>query len=175
MIEVRSMTLADVMSVVQRMRPLDIAGITATAGDIELEAFAVNRWQTDGPAWTVVDDGLPVAVGGLNFHTDWMSVAWFIATKDMHGQTWRKVVRHTRKVFARAIDPNFDLYRHRIEAHILADWPQARRFAESFGFVYEGTRRSAGQRGEDIQTWAITGPVKGAQWQTSSSSRTETT
>lgn len=163
MIELRTMTLADVLSVIQRMRPLDRAGTVATLGDIEDEAFAVHRWQSSGPAWSLVDGGLVVAVGGLNFASEWVAVAWLIGSRDMRGQSWRKVVAHSRKVLARATDPTFEHYRHRIEANVLADWPVAQRYAASFGLTLEGTRHGAGRNGEDMQMWAIVGPVKGSQ------------
>lgn len=163
MIEIRTMTLADAMSVIPRMRPNDRAGVTAMLGDIEDEAFAVHRWQSNGPAWAVVDDGLVVAVGGIAFHSDWLAVGWFIGSEDMRGQSWRKVVAQTRKVIAKASDPSFVHYRHRIEAHVLDSWPSAQRFAKAFGFEFEGTRRRAGRGGEDMQTWAIVGPVKGSE------------
>lgn len=161
MITVCQMSLADALSVISRMRGSDWRCLHALRGFMEPEAFAVDRWGTAGPAWAVFDGDVPVCIGGLSLHSDWMAVAWFIATDDMRPETWRKVVRHSRTVFQRAADPSFEHYRHRIEAHVMADWPQAQRFAHRLGFAYEGTRRGAGRCGEDFQTWAIVGPPKG--------------
>ena len=155
------MTLAHVMHVARNMRPLDIAGIEAILGDIGPDDLAVNRWSTHGPAWTVLDDGVPVAAGGIAFLSTWSAEAWFIGTKDLRPQSWRKAVAHTRTVLARAADPSFEHYKHRIEANVLADRQEAQRYAKHLGFVFEGTRRAAGRSGEDMQVWAIAGPVKG--------------
>lgn len=155
------MTLADALQVVQRMRPEDRHCVRAMLGDIEDEAFAVNRWQTNGPAWAVCDEsGAPVVIGGLTLHTDWLAVAWLLAVPGLSPQTWRKVVRLGRTVLGNAADPAHPQYRHRIEAHVLACWPEAARFAPRFGFQLEGARRGAGAGGEDIQMWAITGPAR---------------
>lgn len=157
------MALAHVMHVARIMRPLDIAGIRAFLGDIEPDELAVDRWSTNGPAWSVIDSGVPVAVGGLTFTSEWSAVAWFIASQSMRSQSWRKAVAHTRTVLAKAADPSFEHYKHRIEANVLADRPEAQRYAKHLGFVYEGTRRAAGRHGEDMQVWAIVGPVKGSE------------
>lgn len=156
----RTLTLDDALHVVRRMREADRRCVRAVLGDIEDEAFAVGRWQTTGPAWTVLQDGEPVAIGGLTLHTAWLAVPWLVATPDLRRETWRKLIRQGRTVLANASDPRHPQYRHRIEAHVLAEWPEAEAFAPRFGFVLEGTRRSAGRGGEDIQMWAITGPVK---------------
>lgn len=155
------MTMADALHVVQRMREQDRCCVRAMLGDIEDEAFAVNRWQTNGPAFTVCDDsGAPVLVGGLTLHSEWFAVAWLLAVPGIGAQTWRKVVRLGRTVLMNATDPQHPQYRHRIEAHVLAGWAEAERFAPRFGFRPEGVRRAAGSGGEDFQTWAIVGPVR---------------
>lgn len=167
MIIVCQMQLADAMSVIERMRPQDWDCLHSLRGFMSAEAFAVDRWGTDGPAWVVMDGALPVCVGGLTFHSEWLAVAWFIATPDMRPETWRKVIRHARTVFSKASDPSFEHYRHRIEAHVMADWAQAQNFAKRLGFSHEGARRAAGRCGEDIQTWAIVGPPRGKACPTS--------
>lgn len=157
---VRTLTLADALRVVQRMREQDRRCVRAILGDIEDEAFAVNRWQASGPAWTVLQDGEPAAVGGLTLHTGWLAVAWLLAVPGMRPETWRKLIRLGRTVLMNAADPRHPQYRHRIEAHVLAEWIEATRFAPRFGFQLEGARRGAGSGGEDIQTWAMVGPVR---------------
>jgi hypothetical protein len=155
------MTMADVLHVVQRMREQDRRCVHAMLGDIEDEAFAVNRWQTTGPAWAVCDEaGVPAVVGGLTLHNDWFAVAWLLAAPGLSPQTWRKVIRLGRTVLMNAANSRHAQYRHRIEAHVLAGWAEAERFAPRFGFRLEGVRRGAGSGGEDFQTWAIVGPVR---------------
>lgn len=156
------MTLEDVLYVARRMRALDRACITALLGQCDEEAFAIGRYNQDGPAWTVCDEaGEPLLVGGLAFHSAWCCVGWLIATDRMTGQAWRKLVRLARTVLASAADRANEQYKHRIEMHSLCGWRGAEALAERLGFKREGVRRAAGAAGEDVLTWAICGPVRG--------------
>lgn len=69
-------------------------------------------------------------------------------------ESWRKLVRATRTVICNALDPAHEHARHRVEAHVLANWPAARRLVRHLGFVHEGTCQRAGSGGEDIEIWA---------------------
>lgn len=159
---IRSMTLADAVLVCERMRALDAECLDAFVGSDDAEAFAVDRWRTNGPAWALCDArGMPCAIFGLTLHTSWMCVCWLIATDAMAPHLWRELIRHARTVHANVTDPTREQYRHRVEAHVLGTWDAARRFAGRLGFTHEGTRRAAGRGGQDIETWAIVGPVKG--------------
>lgn len=155
------LTLAESIEVVQSMRELDRRAVRALLGYIGEEEFAASRWSTDGPAWTVNQGGTPVAIGGLQFVNAWTGVFWFLATNRIAGQTWGKLLRHTRTVIANASNPAHEHYRHRIEAYTLDGWGGAERLVERLGFVHEGARRGAGSGGEDINTWVITGPARG--------------
>lgn len=44
----------------------------------------------------------------------------------------------------------------RTQAFVRSDWHKAHRFAECFGFKYEGTMKSFGKAGEDYDLYAIT-------------------
>jgi len=156
----QDLTLADALTVVDGMRQWDRRVVAAMLGDVGDEAFAVSRWQTDGPAWAVHQDGRPVALGGVSFQNDWAAVCWLIATDEITPQTWRKLARHARKVLANATSPAHEHYRHRVEAYTLGGWDAAAKFAQRFGFAHEGVRRGAGSGGEDLHMWAIVGPVK---------------
>lgn len=157
-VSLRDLTLDDALHVVRNMRPLDRAVITAMAGEIDDEAFAVNRWQSDGPAWSLAQDGEPVAVFGLQLPNAWTAVAWLICTPRIASQSWRKLVRHSRIVAANLMNPEHEAHRHRVEAHVMASWTEAAEFAHRLGFELEGTRRAAGCGGEDMQLWAMTWP-----------------
>jgi hypothetical protein len=158
-----ALTLAESLEVVRGMREWDRRAVRALLGDIGEEDFAASRWSTDGPAWTAHQAGEKVAIGGLQFVNAWIGVFWFLATDRIAGQTWGKLLRHTRTVIANASNPAHEHYRHRIEAYTLGGWGGAERLVERLGFVREGVRRGAGSGGEDINTWAITGPAKGAR------------
>lgn len=152
-----TLTLAHALHVIDRMRPMDRACAVAVLGlDWDREAFAVNRWQTDGPAWTMVGEGgEPLAVGGLSFSNAWTGVLWLICSDHLQGpQTWRKLLRHMGKVMRSALDPANPYARRRIEAHVLASWPEAQSLVRHLGMTLEGTRRGAGCGGEDLQIWA---------------------
>ena len=158
---IRTMTLADALSVCARMRERDRWCLHALMGDIEHEAFAVNRWQTTGPAWVMDDaDGVPLCIAGLSFSNDWTAVWWLIATDGMGANSWGKALAHARTVTRQIAHPRHEHYRHRVEAHVMADWPESQRWIQRLGFRHEGTRVAAGRGGEDVQTWVITGPAK---------------
>ncbi len=151
MVEIHKLTLADALFVVGNMRDEDRYCMKAVMGPVSDEVFAMNRYQTEGPAWSMVDDSGPVAIFGISLHTKWSGVAWLVATNAMTGESWRKLMRHCRTVLS-----NFETSPlHRIEAHVLADWPQAVVFAKRLGGELEGTRRSAGRNGQDVQMWSI--------------------
>lgn len=160
----RDLTIDDALHVVRAMRPQDRAGIVAMLGEIDDEVFAVNRWSTEGPAWTLARaDGEPLAIFGLQLPNAWTAVAWLVATSAMGPASWRKLVRHSRTVAANLMNPAHAAHRHRVEAHVMADWTEAQQFAQRLGFEMEGTRRAAGRQGEDVQIWAMVWPGKGSR------------
>ncbi len=160
-VELRTLTLADALAVCAGMRDLDRQCVRAVLGDISDEAMAANRWSTNGPAWTLAQDGQAVAIGGLSFINDWTAVPWMFATPMMRGYLWRKLMRHARIVLANAADPLHPQYRHRIEAQVLATWAEAGEFAQRMGLRFEGRRHAVGRCGEDVDVWVLIGPVKG--------------
>lgn len=152
---IRELTLADALHVVARMRQRDRAGFRAALGDLSDDEIAANRWQSHGPAWTLDVDGLPVAIAGVNFPNSWTGVMWLVVVDSLPLESWRKVLRQTRTVIANALNPSNEHGKRRIEAHVMADWPEAQELVRRLGFEFEGVRRCAGSGGEDIQVWAI--------------------
>lgn len=151
----RELTLQAALYVVRHMRANDRLCVEALIGEITDEEFAINRFQAYGPAWTILQDGEPVAIGGVTFGNDWIGVLWMLTTDRIDGQSWRKLIRLGRNIIANAMDPTNQHHKRRIEAHVLKGWDAAERFASHMGLQYEGTRRCAGYRGEDFETWAI--------------------
>ncbi len=144
--------LEDAILVAKDMRPEDRACLTALLGSASPEWFAVSRWQTDGPAWCLYQDEEPVAIFGISFQTKWSGTAWLTCRPHISHSSWRKLVRHCRTVAGNL--PNTDL--HRVEALVMEEWGEARKFARRLGFKLEGTRVMAGMNGENVQVWGLT-------------------
>lgn len=155
------LTLDDALTVVRGMREQDRRCVGAMLGPIDDEVFAVDRWQTHGPAWALRQDGQAVAIFGLQLPNAWTAVAWLLCTPAMSATSWRTLMRHCRKVAGKVLDPRHEQFRHRVEAYVMADWREAAGFAQRLGFEFEGTRRAAGKGGEDVQMWAMVWPGKG--------------
>jgi len=126
-------------------------------GDLNPDAFAVDRWQSADAGWTFLDDAGPLFIGGLTFSTAWSGTLWLIGHERvdaLNDQSWRKLVRQTRTVVSNALDPANPHARRRIDAHVMSGWPAARRLVQHLGFEHEGTCRHAGSGGEDFEIWA---------------------
>lgn len=148
----RTLSLADAVYVAERMRAQDRECLHACTNFTSDEAFAVNRWQTEGAAWTLLRDREPVAIGGVSFPVPWTGVFWLIATDAMRMAEWKKLVRHAHTVLR-----NASTQVPRLEAHVLATWPEAVSLAEHLGFQLEGVRRRAGRDGQDVLTFVHQG------------------
>lgn len=147
--ELKTLSLIDAVSVAKRMRHMDKICLEAATTIEDPEIFGLNRWQTDGAAWSLHDDsGVPIAMGGISMNVPWIGVAWFVATDQMTVESWKKLIRHSRTVFRNAAKAM-----PRIEAHVIEGWDSAKEYARRLGFEYEGTRYRAGRDGQDIHTY----------------------
>lgn len=146
-----TLSLSAAVHIVKNMRAQDRDCILVMTEGHTDESFAVNRWQTDGAAWHFLQDGIPVAMGGICQINPWTGVAWMVSTDGVSSESWKKLIRFSRKVFnnARKTIP-------RIEAHVLQGWEQAERYAPKMGFTYEGTRFKAARDGRNVLVFAIT-------------------
>lgn len=131
------------------MRPSDRAGVRAMLGDIPDDVFAINRWQTEGPAWHIEQEGEPVAIFGIQLQHQAAGTAWLVCTERM--QSFKKLLRHCRTVRENAFS---QAGMRRIDALVLADWHQAAGYAAKCGMEYEGLRRCVGVNGETFQQFA---------------------
>lgn len=152
---IRELTLADAMHVVSRMRQRDRDGFRAVLGEVSDDHIAANRWQCYGPAWVLDVDRRPSVIAGVNFLNDWTGFMWLVAVDGLRPESWRKVIRQTRTVISNALNPSNEHGKRRIEAHVMADWPEAQELVRRLGFEFEGVRRCAGFGGEDVQVWSI--------------------
>jgi hypothetical protein len=137
------------------MRQRDRECVAELLGDIDDEDFAIDRYRCYGPAWALVDDaGMPWAIAGLALINGWTGVFWLVVAEGLPLQSWRKLVRQARTILQNGLDPANEHGRHRIEAHVLASWPEAQALVEQLGMRNEGTRRAATRSGRDLQVWA---------------------
>ncbi len=147
-----TLTLAGALAVVGGIRADDARCIALVSGAPAGEAFALNRWQSDGPAWQFLQDGKFVAMGGISVHAPWYGVVWLVFADGISPHSWRKIIRFANKVLTNA--------RHqlrRIEANVLDDWKQAEKFARAMGFEHEGTRHHAASNGQSVLVFAMMG------------------
>lgn len=148
---IETLTLSGALYVANHMRLDDRECLEAVIGTANPEAFALNRWQSDGAAWEMVDFE-PVAIGGLSQSVPWVGRLWLIATDLMTPESWKKLIRHLRTVLANASKTI-----RRIEADVLSTWPEAQKFIKRMGFELEGARYQAGKDGQDILTFVYRG------------------
>lgn len=148
----RDLTLADAVTVTTRMRQADADCLHAISDGIDAEAFAINHHQHPGAAWTLVEGGEPVAIGGVRLPVPWCGVVWMVGTDRMTPATWKKLIRHGRIVLA-----NASKRLRRVECHVLSTWGEAEVFARRMGFDLEGVRRNAGRDGQDVLTMVYRG------------------
>lgn len=151
----RTLTLADALAVVTQMRQVDAQCLNAVTDGLDAERFALNLWQTEGAAWTLLEGDSPVAVGGVKLPVPWCGVVWFVCTDGMGPASWKKLIRHGRIVLS-----NASKRLRRVECHVLGSWAEAILFAERIGFELEGVRHAAGRDGQDILTYVYRGAMR---------------
>ena len=97
-----TLTLDAALYIVRNMRPENRESMMQGLPDMSPETFAINRWQTDGAAWALFQDGVPVAMGGIAMALPWLGVAWFVVASGINRNSWKKLLRFSRRVFANA-------------------------------------------------------------------------
>lgn len=149
----RTLTLADALAVTSRMREADRNCLHAVGFTTDPEQLALYHWQAEGAAWTLLQDGEPVAIGGVRLANEWTGVVWMVCTDRLTTATWKKLIRHGRIVLG-----NASKRLRRVESYVLSNWKEAHAFACRTGFELEGVRHGAGRDGEDILTMVYRGP-----------------
>jgi RimJ/RimL family protein N-acetyltransferase len=145
------MSLDHARAVCLRMRESDRRVISTMRFQFNEWDFALDRFETDGlKVAALAGDGQPVAIGGLTLTSPGVWTAWLVGTA-----RWREVtleaVKFARATLARLLE--FDA--HRIQAHIAAEDAGARKYAEYFGFKYEGTLEQHRADRGDLAVYAI--------------------
>lgn len=143
-------TLEHLLYIVANCREQDARAITAVRWDDDLEAWARERMQVGGPAYALMDGGVPVAAGGIALPRPGVFWAWLVATPGWKTR-WRTVVKAAKK----GLQSLFEMEGiHRIEAQCLADFPEAAALLTWLGFRREGIHPGWGKRGETFMTWS---------------------
>lgn len=145
-----ALTLESSLHVCKNMRALDLNCLQTVMGDISIEAFAIDRWRTDGAAWAFYQDGVPVVIAGISSSVPWLGVAWMVSTDNVTAQSWKKIIRFSRNVFRNAIQRY-----QRIDAFVLETWPDAKKYAEKVGFKQVNVRERVGREGQSVLDFAI--------------------
>lgn len=146
MVELRTLTRDDAVTVTTHMRQQDADCLRAVSEVTDFAHFGHTLHDTDGAAWTVVD-GDPVAIWGVKMPVPWIGVVWMVSTDGMRPSSWKKLIRHARIVLS-----NASKRLRRVECHVLSTWAEAVLFARAMGFEIECVRHNAGRDGQDILT-----------------------
>jgi hypothetical protein len=144
------LSLAASVHIVQNMREQDRECLSLLTDGLTNESFAVNRWQTPGAAWHLMQDGEPVCMGGIAQQVPWVGVAWMVTSERITPDSWKKLIRFSRKVFTNA---HKDI--QRIEAYVLGGWTQAERYAKSLGFTLESIKEGAARDGQAVKVYVL--------------------
>lgn len=147
-----TLDLKAALHICENMRESDAESIRIMTGGFGVNSFAINRWQTEGAAFAFYQDGIPVCMGGLALSTPWSAVAWMVSTEGISDDSWKKIIRFSRKVLGNAA-----LKYRRIDAACLGTWPAANRYAKKMGFSRPVERLNAGRDGQTIYEYTILG------------------
>lgn len=142
---IETLTLQGALHVIKNMRKADRDCLEALAPKMSDEYFALSKWQTNGAAWQVVQNGEAVAIAGIMEVAPWHGVAWMVSTDKISRDSYKNMIRFTKVVFDNASDQY-----QRLEATVLGTWTQAEKYARHLGFVHEGTRCKAGRDCQDV-------------------------
>lgn len=147
-------TAQNINSVAERMRERDLAEFSATSFFSDREGAAVTLVERyaglENLECATLDDGTPVAIGGVLWLRPNVASILFFATDDFE----RIVVPLTRHVRRNVIATAKDVGAHRIECMSLASYTQMRSWVEVFGLREEARLRAYGKNGEDFISYA---------------------
>jgi hypothetical protein len=83
-----------------------------------------------GPAYTLIEDGKVLAVGGISLIWEGRGLMWSLISDGLHGAQFFRMHRITKRFL--------DLHpMRRIEITVDHQWPQAHRWAKLLGFKHE--------------------------------------
>ena len=109
---------------------------------------AAERWESVGPAFTLMIDDVPEACGGIAMIDDTFGECWVLIPRSVHGIiVYRAILRGLNFLIARH---NF----RRVQAFIVEGFEKGFRLVKKLGFVFEGRLEKFGPNGETLHLYA---------------------
>lgn len=116
----------------------------------EGDSLGIPPMDMPSPAWTMKEDGNPIACGGIMHVGGGVGVVWVQATDKVRGHGL-KLCRFAKQAVQIVFE---EMKFHRIQATVRADRPEYRRWAEMMGFECEGLMRKATPNQQDVYLYA---------------------
>jgi hypothetical protein len=127
----------------------DDGGLRKIGGADWAKCLAAN--EADGPAWTVLVDGILVGAGGIRIFWPGVGEAWAVFPAGME-RFAREILSTSRRQLWTAIR---DHGLWRVQATARADFPGAQNFLEHLGFQIEANLGKFSPDGVDAFLYAI--------------------
>ena len=149
------MTVDHALYVSRRMRDVDFKEVMATRWEEGTDRFALDVVNLPGIAFTAIGPhGLPVAIGGVAFHTPKVGTAWLVGT-DEFTKSALSITRHVRRVIKDLLATELN----RIHAWSACFHTDAHRWMEHCGMNRGNPIKAMGKNGEDFYLYSV---VKGS-------------
>lgn len=114
----------------------------------------VMSWGEDGGViLTLLDDGMPKAMGGLMPIKDGVGLLWFMGVEGWGHHYLAEANEAAEKVIEQALANGY----HRLEGHVLSANSFSGRWYRRLGFDLDGVRRAFGCHGEDVEIYGKVG------------------
>lgn len=109
---------------------------------------AATAWESAGPSFTLMIDGIPEACGGIVMLDDTFGECWVLIPRLVHGIiVYRAILR--------GLDDLIKQYKfRRVQALIVEGFEKGFRLVKKLGFAFEGRLEKYGPNGETLHLYA---------------------
>ena len=150
---IRKMELEDALHVCRNMRSRSLAGVEGVRFTLNVQEFAMERFNTDGIKITAVAcDGSPVGIGGLELTSPGVWTGWVVGT-ERWSECGSEIIWHARKLVRNLLKQGEVC--QRIQALCVTDDDGAKRYLELIGFKFEGAMRKVRKDFGDMSMYSI--------------------
>ncbi len=149
---IRALTLPDAYYVCRFMRTIDRDEVFGLRWNDDVEALAIELYQTQGPKYAVVKHDEPVVIGGIAGYTPGVGSCWMVATPKL-SQVRIETTRFARKLFGMALQGG-DY--HRLFAVSAAYHTQSHEWLRALGMQRESRMTALGRNADDYYCFART-------------------